>query len=89
MHGLQAAKAMPPPARRPGKVPLEKGYSQMDWMRVQRSERDLAGEAHFCPMDVVPQSIDQRSHLHILSRSTWAAPSQGHYFGGSEAAQQR
>ena len=75
MHGLQAAKAMPPPARRPGKVPLEKGYSQMDWMRVQKTERDLAGEARSCPMDVVPQTTGQGSHLQILSRSTWAAPS--------------
>lgn len=34
---------MPPPQRRPGKVPLEKGYSQMEWMRLQRT-KDLAGK---------------------------------------------
>ena len=29
--------------RRPGKVPLEKGYSQMDWLRLCRTHPDLAG----------------------------------------------
>ena len=33
------AKAVP---TRPGKVPLEKGYSQLDWMRVSRTE-DTSG----------------------------------------------
>ncbi|KAL3144400.1 hypothetical protein ABBQ32_004152 [Trebouxia sp. C0010 RCD-2024] len=30
---------------RPGKIPLEKGYSQMDWMRLTKSHPDLAGLA--------------------------------------------
>jgi len=36
---------MPPPPlpKRPGKIPLEKGYSQMDWMRLQQTSKDLAG----------------------------------------------
>lgn len=33
------AKGLP---ARPGKVPLEKGYSQLDWMRVSKNE-DMAG----------------------------------------------
>eukprot|EP01026_Neomeris_dumetosa_P070789 TRINITY_DN70975_c0_g1_i1.p1 TRINITY_DN70975_c0_g1~~TRINITY_DN70975_c0_g1_i1.p1 ORF type:complete len:132 (+),score=17.62 TRINITY_DN70975_c0_g1_i1:83-478(+) len=28
---------------KPGKIPLEKGYSQMDWMRLTRTQNDLAG----------------------------------------------
>eukprot|EP01024_Parvocaulis_polyphysoides_P013108 TRINITY_DN15055_c0_g2_i1.p2 TRINITY_DN15055_c0_g2~~TRINITY_DN15055_c0_g2_i1.p2 ORF type:complete len:184 (-),score=23.49 TRINITY_DN15055_c0_g2_i1:507-1058(-) len=31
------------PAPRQGKIPLEKGYSQMDWMRLTRTQKDLAG----------------------------------------------
>ena len=37
---------MPPPKKRPGKVMLGKGYSQLDWMRLQKSSADLAG-THF------------------------------------------
>ncbi|BDA44056.1 Cytochrome b5 reductase 4 [Coccomyxa sp. Obi] len=33
----------PKPATRPGKIPLEKGYSQMDWLRLSRTSSDLAG----------------------------------------------
>eukprot|EP01025_Chloroclados_australasicus_P046690 TRINITY_DN5153_c0_g1_i3.p2 TRINITY_DN5153_c0_g1~~TRINITY_DN5153_c0_g1_i3.p2 ORF type:complete len:184 (+),score=22.36 TRINITY_DN5153_c0_g1_i3:163-714(+) len=33
----------PPKAPRQGKIPLEKGYSQMDWMRLTRTNNDLAG----------------------------------------------
>ncbi|EIE25832.1 cytochrome b5, partial [Coccomyxa subellipsoidea C-169] len=33
----------PKPAGRPGKIPLEKGYSQMDWLRLSRGSQDLAG----------------------------------------------
>lgn len=29
--------------RPPGKVPLEKGYSQMEWMRLTKTHSDLAG----------------------------------------------
>ena len=29
--------------KRPGKVPFEKGYSQMDWMRLTKRDPDLAG----------------------------------------------
>lgn len=31
------------PDVRPGKIPLEKGYSQMDWMRLTNTHPDLAG----------------------------------------------
>jgi cytochrome b involved in lipid metabolism len=33
----------PPPPRPRTKVPYEKGYSQMDWMRLTASKADLAG----------------------------------------------
>ena len=32
-----------PPNFKPGKVPLEKGYSQMDWMRLTARHRNLNG----------------------------------------------
>ncbi|KAK9808694.1 hypothetical protein WJX72_002088 [[Myrmecia] bisecta] len=38
---LPEPKFKPPTC--PGKVPLEKGYSQMDWMHLQRTHPDLAG----------------------------------------------
>ena len=31
------------PGKRPSKVPYEKGYSQMDWMRLSRNSRSLTG----------------------------------------------
>ena len=34
----------PKPAIRPGKIPLEKGYSQMDWLRLSRTSSDMAGD---------------------------------------------
>eukprot|EP01023_Acetabularia_acetabulum_P007024 TRINITY_DN12985_c0_g1_i2.p2 TRINITY_DN12985_c0_g1~~TRINITY_DN12985_c0_g1_i2.p2 ORF type:complete len:192 (+),score=30.99 TRINITY_DN12985_c0_g1_i2:199-774(+) len=30
-------------AEKQGKIPLEKGYSQMDWMRLTKTHKDLAG----------------------------------------------
>ena len=42
LSGMQSS-AMQPPKKRPGKVMLEKGYSQLDWMRLQKSGKDLAG----------------------------------------------
>ena len=41
MNALSTAQAKTEPAR-PGKVPLEKGYSQLDWMRLSRTQ-DLSG----------------------------------------------
>ena len=38
---LNASQAKGVPTR-PGKVPLEKGYSQLDWMRLSRSG-DMSG----------------------------------------------
>ena len=38
------SSTMRPPKKRPGKVALEKGHSQLDWMRLQRSGKDLAGK---------------------------------------------
>lgn len=29
------------------KVPFEKGYSQMDWLKLTRTHPDLAGSCHF------------------------------------------
>ncbi len=40
-RGLPQARTKQP--ARPGKVPLEKGYSQMDWLRLTRTHPDLAG----------------------------------------------
>ena len=40
-RGLPQARGKQP--ARPGKVPLEKGYSQMDWLRLTRTHPDLAG----------------------------------------------
>ncbi len=37
------AKGVP---TRPGKVPLEKGYSQLDWMRLSRNE-DMSGASTY------------------------------------------
>lgn len=48
-NGAQVPKPIPIPEPklkpdvRPGKIPLEKGYSQMDWMRLTRTHPDLAG----------------------------------------------
>ncbi|KAL3516456.1 hypothetical protein ACH5RR_023358 [Cinchona calisaya] len=48
-NGVSSAKAslgQKIPARKPAartKVPFEKGYSQMDWMRLTRTHPDLAG----------------------------------------------
>ena len=40
---LEQAEVRAKPPRRPGKVPLEKGYSQMDWLRLCRTHPDVAG----------------------------------------------
>lgn len=39
--GSQAQLPAPPPQRR--KVPFEKGFSQMDWVRLTQTHPDLAG----------------------------------------------
>lgn len=36
-------RVQPAPARR--RIPLEKGYSQMDWVQRMRTRKDMAGEA--------------------------------------------
>lgn len=43
-----------PPDFERQKVPLEKGFSQMDWMRLQSKGKDLQGK----PMNGVLLSID-------------------------------
>ena len=40
-------------------IPLEKGYSQMEWMRLAKTHPDLAGETQV--------------RLHVLSRRDWAS----------------
>ncbi len=54
-HALQCLQllrcdAQASKAQRPGKVPLEKGYSQMDWMRTMRTHPDLAGACGAAPL---------------------------------------
>lgn len=41
--GICLLQLAPKVATRPGKIPLEKGYSQMDWLRLSKT-LDLAGE---------------------------------------------
>jgi hypothetical protein len=42
---IASTPAMPPPKPTPrAKVPLEKGYSQMVWLRLLQTEPDLAGQ---------------------------------------------
>ena len=47
---IQAKPMEPPAPKKKGKIPLEKGYSQMDWMRLQQSRQDLSGENLFIDM---------------------------------------
>lgn len=51
------------PPERPGKVPLEKGYSQMDWIRLTRQHPNLAGMRtcpHICsPLRVADSAVCQ------------------------------
>ena len=46
-----AADMLPPPPPKPkvrAKIPLEKGYSQMVWLRLLQTEPDLAGPCFTC-----------------------------------------
>ncbi|XP_002987938.2 cytochrome b5 domain-containing protein RLF [Selaginella moellendorffii] len=42
IDNTESSKAMPPPKQR-NKVPFEKGFSQMDWLKLTQSHPDLAG----------------------------------------------
>lgn len=47
---VQLESAIVPPDFQRQKVPLEKGFSQMDWMRLQSKGKDLQGN----PMNGMP-----------------------------------
>lgn len=55
------------PPERPGKVPLEKGYSQMDWIRLTRQHPNLAG-MRTCP-HVCSGQCSMPVHLQGAQRS--------------------
>lgn len=44
---------------RPGKVPYEKGYSQMDWMAKQRGREDLSGTGGIFRKDITLAEVAQ------------------------------
>jgi hypothetical protein len=46
---IQLEQAITPPDFKRQKIPLEKGYSQMDWMKLKKTGRDLQGQ----PLDGV------------------------------------
>ena len=51
----------PPPSRARQKLPMEKGYSQMDWMRLAKSNPRLGGASPSrpCQASAGPQRSDQ------------------------------
>lgn len=58
---------MQPPKKKSGKVMLEKGYSQLDWLRLQKSEKNLAGMIYSPSASLPP--IRSASVLIVAHRS--------------------
>lgn len=86
------------PVSRPGKVPLEKGYSQMDWLRLSRSSPDLAGQCSLHHLSTPACQCSAMAHLvltHTPSedykwcRTERAAVAKRHNTGGGEGASEK
>lgn len=64
----QSSQEQKPIAKKPvvrAKVPFEKGYSQMDWLKLTRTHPDLAGISFpyfsYVSADCYPQSTSERT----------------------------
>jgi cytochrome-b5 reductase len=55
-QAIEPAKAV-----RPGKVPFEKGFSQMDWIRMSRASKDLSGTNGRIRSDITPEEVLQHN----------------------------
>jgi cytochrome b involved in lipid metabolism len=66
---IASTPAMPPPKPTPrAKVPLEKGYSQMVWLRLLQTEPDLAGLKGQSPRRLIPM---QEVKQHKTEEDAW------------------
>lgn len=66
---LPTPQAMPPPKPTPrARVPLEKGYSQMVWLRLLQTAPDLAGLKGQSPKRLIPM---QEVKQHKTEEDAW------------------
>ncbi|XP_024523361.1 cytochrome b5 domain-containing protein RLF [Selaginella moellendorffii] len=80
IDNTESSKAMPPPKQR-NKVPFEKGFSQMDWLKLTQSHPDLAGWP--CSSALL--------HVYTttsLRRAQGAIQQENDSYGGSKATQE-